>query len=192
MKQLFWMLLLLLVAGAGVYIFTGTKQSTTTHATSNVPTFQTSDKVTGPPSVSAAFIDRVLTAAGSPAKGIGATMYRLGVQYGIDPVFALAFFRHESSFGLRGMAITTMSIGNIRCTPGWRCDPSGGYRAYASWAAGVADWYTLIKEVYIADGRDQVSTIIPKYAPAGDNNDEQAYIASVMADVNRWRGGHML
>ena len=31
-------------------------------------------------------------------------MYDLGVKYGIDPVFALAFFMHESLFGTTGEA----------------------------------------------------------------------------------------
>lgn len=118
-------------------------------------------------------------------------MYDQGVAYGIDPVFALAFFHHESTFGLRGVAVVTLSIGNIRCTTGWQCDPSGGYRAYPSWRAGVADWYALMKTVYIAEGRTTVATIIPQYAPQMDHNDEGAYIQGVMADVIRWRGGQL-
>src|SRR5215467_7086053 len=45
--------------------------------------------VTGPPTISPAFIDRVLFAYGSPAKGTGQTLYALGVESGIDPVYAL-------------------------------------------------------------------------------------------------------
>ena len=42
----------------------------------------------GPPTVTAAFIDQVLTDAGSEASGSGAALYTLGVTYGIDPVYA--------------------------------------------------------------------------------------------------------
>ncbi|GHO74601.1 hypothetical protein KSD_23720 [Ktedonobacter sp. SOSP1-85] len=168
MQKTLLTLLLILVAGGCVYAWAGMQQNTipTTYAASHTSNTPTSDTITGPPTISAAFIDRVLAVAGSPAQGIGQTMYDQGVTYGIDPVFALAFFHHESTFGLRGVAVVTLSIGNIRCTEGWRCDPSGGYRAYSSWRAGVADWYALMKTVYIADGRTTVTTIIPKYAPS--------------------------
>jgi hypothetical protein len=54
--------------------------------------------ILGPPTVSAAFIDQVLAANNSPAAGNGQAIYNDGVTYGIDPVFALAFFMHESAF----------------------------------------------------------------------------------------------
>ena len=44
--------------------------------------------------------------------------YDLGVHYGIDPAYALGFFVVESACGTRGVARTTHSLGNIRCTPG--------------------------------------------------------------------------
>src|SRR5258708_10586270 len=58
--------------------------------------------VVGAPTISADFIDKVLAAYGSPASGKGQALYDLGVKYGIDPVFALAMFQHESSFGKTG------------------------------------------------------------------------------------------
>ncbi|MDQ2809762.1 MAG: glucosaminidase domain-containing protein [Chloroflexota bacterium] len=70
-----------------------------------------------PPSVSAATIDRVLAQYSSPAAGSGALFYDLGVQYGIDPAYALAFYIHESSAGTRGVARFTRSIGNARRLP---------------------------------------------------------------------------
>ncbi|GCE26409.1 hypothetical protein KDA_18930 [Dictyobacter alpinus] len=187
------LLFLGLVAIVG-YLVLGSMQSS--KAVTSAPlltqtTSLTSDRILGRPSVSAAFMDKVLDQAGSPAKGLGASLYELGIETGIDPVYALAFFHHESSFGLRGVAATTHSLGNIRCTAGWTCDPSGGYRAYASWILGAEDWFNLIKHVYVDDGRDTVTTIIPKYAPSGDNNDEQAYIQAVCDDVARWRAGRV-
>lgn len=41
--------------------------------------------VTGTPTISASFINRVLAAYGSPARGHGQALYSLGVKYGIDP-----------------------------------------------------------------------------------------------------------
>lgn len=150
-----------------------------------------SHRLVGPPTVTAAFIDRVLQDAGSPAVGIGTVMYQQGVRYGIDPIYALAFFHHESSFGRAGVARITHSIGNIRCSLGYTCDPSGGYRAYPSYAVALNDWYALLATVYIAHGLTTVETIIPVYAPAADNNNESAYIASVNSDVTRWRKGEL-
>lgn len=142
--------------------------------------------VLGPPTVSAAFIDRVLTAYGSPAAGKGQALYDEGVAYGIDPVFALAFFMHESSFGTAGMARVTFSLGNLRCIPDAAC--VNGYAAFQSWESGFDAWYKLIRNVYAGSwGLTTVAAIIPRYAPASDHNNESAYIAAVESSVDAWR-----
>src|ERR1700676_652201 len=83
-----------------------------------IPEAQTSSySILGPPTVSATLIDQVLSANNSPATGNGQAIYSDGVKYGIDPVFALAFFMHESSFGTAGIAQLTLSPGNLRCIP---------------------------------------------------------------------------
>ncbi|MDQ2808371.1 MAG: glucosaminidase domain-containing protein, partial [Chloroflexota bacterium] len=143
-------------------------------------------RLTAPPSVSAATIDRVLAQYGSPAAGSGALFYDGGVQAGIDPAYALAFYIQESSAGTQGVARFTHSIGNIRVTAGY---PSyEGYRSYATYAAGIADWYKLIKELYIAGwGLTTPSAIIVRYAPWGDNNNPVQYAANVTALVDSWQ-----
>ena len=157
---------------------------------------QESSMVLGKPTLDASFVNRVLSAYHSPAGGTGQALYDLSVGYGIDDAYALAFFMHESTFGTTGVARATHSLGNIRCTPGYRC--TLGYRAYATWQAGYADWYRLIKDGYVSG---QVSSkcpcvtieqIIPVYAPASDGNDEQAYIAAVLSAVAAWRSGRVL
>jgi hypothetical protein len=142
-------------------------------------------RVDRPPSISAATIDRVLEEFGSPAADQGAVFYDLGVRYGIDPAFCVAFFVHESHAGTRGVARFTRSVGNIRCTPGYRCYE--GYRAYDTWESSAEDWYKLITELYIgAWGKRTVAQILPTYAPVGDNNDPASYIASVTGMVDSW------
>lgn len=153
--------------------------------------------VLGAPSISAAKIDEVLAKYNSPAAGQGQTIYDLGVQYGIDPAICLAFFIHESSAGSnpawagwKGDGSTTHNVGNIICTPdqpaGVGCH--GRFRDYVSWNDGVSDWYKLIKDLYVgAWGRTTVEDIIPKYAPASDNNDESAYVNSVKNMVQSWQ-----
>ena len=84
-------------------------------------------EVTGSPSTSVAQIERVLAAYGSPAAGKGQALYDLGVKYGIDPAYALAFFVHESGCGTKGVARFTKSLGNIRWTQGF-----ANYEGYRS------------------------------------------------------------
>ncbi len=150
--------------------------------------------VLGKPSVTAEQIAAVLAQYNSPAKGYAQDIYDLGVKYGIDPAFCLAFFIHESGAGtnpawagLKPDGTTTHNVGNIICTAGWRC--YGRFRDYDSWRDGIEDWYRLISELYVGTwGRTTVEEIIPKYAPAADNNDENAYIQSVKNMVLSWRG----
>ncbi|MGA7731251.1 MAG: glucosaminidase domain-containing protein [Chloroflexia bacterium] len=143
--------------------------------------------VIGAPSTSVNQIEAVLQKYGSPAAGLGQKLYDLGVQYGIDPAYALAFFVHESSCGTQGVARFTRSLGNIRWTPGW--DSYSGYRKYPSWEAGMEDWYKLITDLYINQwGLRTVDAIVPVYAPVEDNNSPSSYIASVKWMVDDWRG----
>jgi len=144
-------------------------------------------EVTGAPSLSVGQIEKVLSQYGSPAAGHGQTLYDLGVKYGVDPAYALAFFVHESGCGTKGVARFTKSLGNIRWTSGF--DNYEGYRSYRSWAEGMEDWYKLITDLYIGGwGLRTVDAIIPVYAPWGDNNHPPTYIASVKAMVDGWRG----
>jgi hypothetical protein len=147
-------------------------------------------EVEGVPTVDADFINQVLDTYGSPARGKGQTLYDLGVEYGIDPVYALAFFLQESRFGTTGVARVTLSLGNIRATPGY--ESYDGYRKYKSWEAGFEDWYKLIKIQYIEKWNlSTVDQIIPVYAPSSDNNDVDAYIRSVKQAVDTWRSGEV-
>ena len=143
--------------------------------------------VQGPPSIDVALIRRVLQAYNSPAVDEAQAFYDLGVARGIDPAWCLAFFIMESGAGTQGVARTTFSVGNIRALPG---QPSfEGYRRYANWREGIADWYRLIDEVYIRDrGETTIDTIVPVYAPSHDQNDPDAYIRTVKRLVARWRG----
>ena len=126
----------------------------------------------------------------SPASGQGQALYDLGMQYNIDPVYALAFFMHESSFGTTGVARVTLSLGNIRATPGY--DSYNGYRKYKTWQAGFEDWYKLIKTLYVQKWHlSTIDQIIPVYAPSSDNNDVDAYVQSIKSAVDAWRLGQI-
>ncbi len=158
----------------------------------SVPVKHGSYSVLGAPTISAAFINRVLAYYHSPAAGLGQQMYDLGVKYGIDPVYALAFFQHESSFGTTGEATVTLSLGNLRCIPTRPCidQNRGGYAQMSSWTDGFDQWYKLIRNLYVAQwGLITVDQIIPTYAPNSDHNNEAEYIAALKHSVDTWRAG---
>jgi hypothetical protein len=145
-------------------------------------------EVTGQPSLSADFINKVLDHYQSPAAGKGKALYDYGVKYGIDPAYALAFFMHESSFGKTGVAKVTRSLGNIRASEGYQ--QFDGYRKYRTWEDGFVDWYKLISDQYVRQWKlTTVDQIIPVYAPSSDNNDVAAYIQSIKTAVDTWRSG---
>src|SRR5207248_5863082 len=155
-----------------------------------------SSPVLGRPSLSPLFINRVLAAYHSPAAGTGQALYDLSRSSGIADEYALAFFLHESTFGTTGVARQTRSLGNIRCSWGYRC--LDGYRAYSTWQASYEDWFKLIKYGYLTgqvSGKCPcvtVQQIIPVYAPAADHNNESAYIAAVLSAVAAWRAGQVI
>lgn len=143
------------------------------------------------PSVSADFMNQVLSAYKSPAAGKGQSLYDLGIQYGIDPVFALAFFMHESSFGTQGEATKSLSLGNIRCIPHFRCEDN--FAQFDTWEDGFKAWYELIRNLYVAQyGVTTVDQIIPRYAPQADHNNEQGYIAALKHAVDTWHAGQLI
>jgi len=140
--------------------------------------------VTASPTISAHFIDTILCEASSPACGTGTDMYSLGTQYGVDPIFALAFFKHESSYGKYGIAAVNKGLGNIRCSSGYIC--KNGFRAYKTWADGYSDWYQLIRYYIDVLHKLTIDVIIETYAPSSEN-DTQGYIESVKTSVQEWR-----
>jgi hypothetical protein len=148
--------------------------------------------VLGKPTITADFINRVLASYNSPAAGTGKALYDLGVKYGIDPVYALAFFMHESLFGTTGEARATLSLGNLRCIPTRPCidQNRGGYAQMYSWVDGYEQWYKLMRNLYVAQwGRVTVDQIIPRYAPNSDGNNEAGYIAVLKHEVDTWHAG---
>ena len=186
---------LVLAASNGMNASGATSSSGTTYHVSLDVAQPGQHSVLGKPTLSAAFIDRVLAAAQSPAAGTGQTFYQLSIQYGIDDVWPLSFFHHESDYGKTGEATVTHSIGNSRCIATRPCidQNRGGYAQMWSWTDGIVQWYTLIGTLYINQwGRSTVEQIIPRYAPSSDGNDEQGYIDALVNDAAAYRAGQVL
>ncbi|MBV9020377.1 MAG: glucosaminidase domain-containing protein [Ktedonobacteraceae bacterium] len=155
---------------------------------SNIPIHAGPYSVLGKPTITADFINSVLDSYHSPAAGKGQALYDLGVKYGVDPAFALAFFQHESTFGNYGEARSSLSLGNLRCIPNAMC--RNNYAWFNTWEDGFEAWYKLIRNLYVAIwGLTTVDAIIPRYAPTSDNNNEAAYIAAVKHSIDNWRAG---
>lgn len=169
---------------------TRTQRNTPLHSTNPY-------SVVGQPTMTAAQVDRVLQNAGSPAQGTGTAVYALSLKYGIDDAFAVAFFQHESTFGTRGEAQSSLSPGNLRCIPDAACVNTSGqpcqteqscYAAFPTWEAGFEAWYQLIRTLYVDIWHlTTIEQIIPRYAPNADHNDEANYISSVEASVAAFR-----
>ncbi len=160
--------------------------------------------IVGKPTINAAFIDKILTRYHSPAAGKGQALYNAGVKAHIDPIFALAFFMHDSIFGTVGMARVTRSLGNLPA-PGnatCRCQDFHGYRQYASWEAGFSDWYQFIQSHYVSQGVTTIGQIVPDYCGEQRScyhhifyqNDRitRRYMASSVHTTNLRKGGTSL
>jgi hypothetical protein len=152
------------------------------------------NSIVGPPTITIEQIDTILQSYNSPATGSGRDFYNLGVQYGIDPAYAVAFFIHESSAGtnsgwagIKPDGSSTHNVGNIICAGYGTC--YNRFRDYGSWAEGIEDWYKLLDQEYI-NGRDAytVEQIIPIYAPSFENN-VPGYIDAVNSLIQGWRQG---
>ncbi|MFN0062421.1 MAG: hypothetical protein ACKVPX_07875 [Myxococcaceae bacterium] len=156
--------------------------------------------IRGSLSLSANQINEVLASARSPAAGTGDAWVKWGTYYNIDPAYALAFFRRESSFGAHPRWIGRMdggrytkNVGNIRYRgrPNPQRQPQygvyDGFRSYATWDDGIQDWYKLLSQDSNYAGLHTVEQILPVYAPTFEN-DTDAYVTDVVRWVKEWRG----
>lgn len=150
-----------------------------------------------PPRISAALFQRVLERAHSPAAAEATALYQTCTDVGIDPAVALAFYKHESTYGTAGINVTyalhnwgsvrspydpALAVGIVQ-TP-----DNGRFAKYATWNIALTDWCARIKHRYIEQwGLTTVDEVVPKYAPAADNNVPAAYIKAVYAAVEAWQ-----
>jgi hypothetical protein len=145
--------------------------------------------VTHKPTVTVTAINNMLAAHHSPVAGQGQMIYNESVKYGLDPAYVVSTFGHESNFGTRGEATKSKSPGNLRCIANAGC--ADGYAQFDTWQAGFDALGQLVAgSLYVGDHRIIPETIIPRFAPSADNNDEAAYIASLehITDVLRAGG----
>jgi predicted double-glycine peptidase len=159
--------------------------------------------IMGLPTISAIYINSVLASAHSPAAGLGQTIIDLAKKYGIDPVFLMAIFHHESQYGLTGEATFTFSPGNERCiverpcinnhTPPTIClQGQSCYALMKNWEDGFDRLNSLLLNGYVRGSIKglyliTIDQIIPTFAPVGDGNDTAEYIAVLKQEVTSMR-----
>jgi len=145
----------------------------------------------GPQRISAALFVRVLKDAKSPAFLEAPTLAMIPLQYGIDRAVALAFFKHESSYGKVGVATHTRGWGNLRKGMGrsngvYTSPVSGTFATYATYADSLIDWCELIHYYVSSLNLRTVRPALRRYAPSSDGNNPDAYGNAVIAQVNAW------
>lgn len=153
------------------------------------------------PRMSRAGFMAVLENENSPAAPVGGPCFDAIAAQGVDPAVGLAFFKHESSFGKAGAAVSRHNWGNLR--PGtWAISRGladgqlGNFLLFRdretempgwSWVRSAGCWAILIREFYCEKWDKQtVEDIVPKYAPAADGNAPTAYIADIVDTVATW------
>lgn len=156
------------------------------------------------PRISREGFAEVLRAHDSPAAPVAGRLWDLVKSYGLDPAVALAFFKHESTYGTKGVAIATHNWGNIKVgswairegyadtsyiTPDGR--PFLVFRrreneeAGEEWLRSLQTWCELIYHTYIHKwGLHTVSQVLTKYLGPGDA--PKAYAADVNNTVEVW------
>lgn len=116
--------------------------------------------------------------------------------YGIDPLFLLGMFNHESNLGVNGTATQTRSWGNTRApsfgidyTPSLIAGRSGEFPVFRTWLDGcVTTAARLVEPSWVYANRTSMADIFlfdgPVWAPAGDLNDPGGYLRSVLDFMN--------
>ena len=105
-------------------------------------------------------IDAMLTRAGSPLAGQGATFVAEGVAAGIDPRVLLAIAAHETSFETYAPARAIHNPFGL-----------GPGMVFTSDAAAIARAARTLDAYYVQEGRIRIAAIGPKWAPIGAAND---------------------
>lgn len=128
---------------------------------------------------------------GEHVQTIGTRIYTLCDWLDIDPAFWLAVWTHEQGIPLGSSPIgkQTRNPLNVKAYGRWPYVEIRGVRwnYFSDWQQGAMMTVLHLKECYGARGLWDVETIIPVFAPAGDGNAPDRYIAAVVNDMKAMR-----
>jgi hypothetical protein len=151
-----------------------------------VPTKPPASLIARSPTISVVEIERVLERVNSPILPYAGDVYASGIQYGIDPVFALAFWMKESREASDGSVAATYH--NPGYTQGLASDTRcGRWACWPTWPEGIAGWFHYMRIFFVNRGIKTVEAILPIYAPSSDGNNTLGYIDFVNHQVAIWR-----
>jgi N-acetylmuramoyl-L-alanine amidase len=141
------------------------------------------------PRISSDAFAEFLRSVNSPAAAEARDAWSAVASVGVDPLFALAVFWHESRCGTTGVVAqydlrnpgatrsSRTGVGEPVAVPG-----RGQFWRYPSWTHGFRDLARRLVDptfVYRQRGAWSVERIIPIWAPASDGNEPASYVAAV-------------
>ena len=129
---------------------------------SELPARAAGGDVVGPPTLPAATVDSILANMGSPMVGTGAVIEQASRQTNIDDAFALAVWWTETNDGAAGVGIADRNPGSMRGSYGYPA-AFDGYTIYASYSAGIIDWFNVVRSRYVDRGLTSAYTICYPY-----------------------------
>jgi murein DD-endopeptidase MepM/ murein hydrolase activator NlpD/predicted nucleic acid-binding Zn-ribbon protein len=147
------------------------------------------------PGYDANAINGVLAKAGSPLAGQGQFIIDMSLKYGIPVEVALAMWKVEGNYGTLGASVDNKNPGNLRGS-NLAAGTNGGFALFDTWQAGMEAFFKQLREgsqfgypqdvdKYKQGDISALLDLIKTYAPAGDNNDPQAYYQSVIAMIKQ-------
>jgi hypothetical protein len=137
------------------------------------------------PTVTVSEVALVLQRVNSPILPFAGDVYFYGIQYGIDPVFALAIWMKESREASDGSVAAPDH--NPGYTEGLGNDPRcGRWACWPTWPEGIAGWFHYMRVFFVNRGYVSINTILPIYAPPSENN-TNGYLNFVAQQVATWR-----
>ncbi len=129
---------------------------------SELPARAAGGDVVGPPTLPAATVDSILANMGSPMVGTGAVIEQASRQTNIDDAFALAVWWTETNDGAAGVGLADRNPGSMRGSYGYPA-AFDGYTIYSSYAAGIIDWFNVVRSRYVDRGLTSAYTICYPY-----------------------------
>lgn len=118
--------------------------------------------VVGSPSLPEATVNAIFARLGSPMVGTGNVIVQTSRTMHVDDAFALAVWSTETNDGAAGVGRAYRNPGGVRGSPGFPTG-SGGYTVYSSFAAGVVDWFGILRSRYVNRGLTTVYSISHPY-----------------------------
>ncbi|MBA2395602.1 MAG: glucosaminidase domain-containing protein [Ktedonobacteraceae bacterium] len=153
-------------------------------AHSELPARAASGDVVGPPTLPAATVDSILASMGSPMVGTGAIVEQASRQTNIDDAFALAVWWTETNDGAAGVGLADRNPGSVRGSYGYPA-AFDGYTIYSSYAAGIIDWFNLVRTRYVDRGLTSAYTICYPYVGTSSSYQWAIKVVNLMI---RYRG----